>query len=106
MSSLLRQALSRNAPTFRFGTAGSGGLRWEGNLPIATNKYIEEWNARREALEEEFRWSAKNILILCITCVGVPAGLFNLTIRQWDVSDDAYGRQRRRFWPRDSPKDD
>ena len=79
--------------------------RWEGNLPITTNKYIEEWGSRRERLEEEFSFSPRNVVILGLTCVAFPALLFKLTILQLDYSDDANGRARRRFWPRDQFKD-
>ena len=105
MASYLAQALRRRGWSLSSGSPFAGQRRWEGNLPITKNKYVEEWNARREALEEEFRFSPKNILILGITCVAVPVMLFKLTILQLDYSDAANGRAPRRFWPRDSARD-
>ena len=105
MASYLTQALRRRGWSLSPVSPFTGQRRWEGNLPIATNKYVEEWNARRERLEEEFRFSPKNLLILGITCIGVPVMLFKLTILQYDGADATNGRARRRFWPRDSPND-
>ena len=103
MASVLQSVWRRNL--FRFGPTLSQPRRWEGNLPITTNKYIEEWSARRERLEEEFRFSPRNVVILGLTCVAFPVLLFKLTILQLDYADDANGRARRRFWPRDKMRD-
>lgn len=106
MASSLMYALRRSGLSFRNPAAVTVARRWEGNLPITTNKFIEEWGARREALEEEFRFSPRNIVILGLTCIAFPVLLFKLTIYQFDCADAVHGRAPRRFWPRDPIRDD
>jgi hypothetical protein len=36
------------------------------------NKFVEEWNGRREITEKTFELSGKNVPILIMTCIGFP----------------------------------
>merc|ERR1711977_745408 len=56
--------------------AGSIQKRYVGNLPVRTNSYIENWAHRRENIEHEFTFSARNVGIIALTGVLVPFFLY------------------------------
>eukprot|EP00588_Corethron_pennatum_P001895 CAMPEP_0194297908 /NCGR_PEP_ID=MMETSP0169-20130528/59872_1 /TAXON_ID=218684 /ORGANISM="Corethron pennatum, Strain L29A3" /LENGTH=95 /DNA_ID=CAMNT_0039047835 /DNA_START=566 /DNA_END=853 /DNA_ORIENTATION=- len=41
-------------------------------MDVQKNKYIEEWNGRREITEEVFYVNSKTIPTLLVTCVAFP----------------------------------
>ena len=55
--------------------------RGVGNLPVKSNKYIEDFGARRETIEKEFRWDGPTIRRLLIWGLAVPVGIYKMTVR-------------------------
>lgn len=50
--------------------------RHVGDLPVKPNKYIEQWAARRELVEEEFKWDAKTITQVVTFGLLVPYAIY------------------------------
>ena len=55
--------------------------RGVGNLPVKGNKYIEDFGARRETIEKEFRWDGATIRRLAIWGIAVPVGIYKMMVR-------------------------
>ena len=47
-----------------------------GDLHVKPNKFIENWAARREAVEFGFRWTPKSLLTLGIVGVAIPGAVY------------------------------
>ncbi|KAL3791954.1 hypothetical protein ACHAWO_009469 [Cyclotella atomus] len=48
-------------------------------MHVKKNKFVEEWNGRREITEQAFEVGPKNIITLLVTCVGIPYGVYYMT---------------------------
>jgi hypothetical protein len=46
--------------------------RFAGDLPVKPNKYVEDMAYRREHIENEFTWSAKNLTNIAVFAFLVP----------------------------------
>jgi hypothetical protein len=57
-----------------------------GAMGVKKNPYIEAWVARRETLEETFRFTPRNVWNALLFGVGVPLGLYVLFARDMQES--------------------
>ncbi|KAL7546637.1 hypothetical protein ACHAWF_009972 [Thalassiosira exigua] len=48
-------------------------------MHIQKNKFVEEWNGRREITEKAFEVKPKNLPALILTCVLLPYGVYAMT---------------------------
>ena len=54
-----------------------------GGMEVNKNKFIEDWNAGRENLEFNFRWTRRNLAIVGIFGVAVPLLLYKGIVREF-----------------------
>ena len=73
-----------------------------GNLPVKSNKYIEDFGARRETIEKEFRWDGPTSRRLLVWGLLVPIGIYKMTCYEFDQTDEFGGKPKRDLWG--SPK--
>lgn len=45
---------------------------WSHKMDVKKNKFVEEWNGRREMTEHSFELSRKNVPTLILTCLILP----------------------------------
>ncbi len=55
-----------------------GGGPYPYNLGVKKNKFIEEWNGRREITEKAFNASAANVPWIITLCLIVPYGVYTV----------------------------
>eukprot|EP00956_Cyclotella_meneghiniana_P011515 scaffold16169_cov62-Cyclotella_meneghiniana.AAC.6 len=48
-------------------------------MHVKKNKYVEEWNGRREITEQAFEVGPKNIVSILVCCVGFPYLVYYMT---------------------------
>lgn len=52
--------------------------RFAGDMPAKPNKFVEDWATRREHLEQEFRWSGKNLTRIAVFGFAIPIAVYKL----------------------------
>jgi hypothetical protein len=48
-------------------------------MHVKKNKFVEEWNGRREITEQAFEVGPKNIISILVCVVAIPYGIYQLT---------------------------
>lgn len=48
-------------------------------MHVKKNKFVEEWNGRREITEQAFEVNPKNLPALLVFCVLIPYGIYSAT---------------------------
>ena len=51
-------------------------------MHVKKNKYVEEWNGRREITEKAFTVNPNNLFSLVLCCVVIPYGVYDMTRRE------------------------
>ncbi len=97
-----RRNAARLGEMFRGLAATKTQSRGVGNLPVKTNKYIEDFGARRETIEKEFAWDSATIRRLLVWGLAVPVGIYKMTVFEFDSADSFGGKPKRDMWG--SPK--
>ncbi|URD92317.1 hypothetical protein MUK42_01577 [Musa troglodytarum] len=59
------------------------GAEMGGGMEVNKNKYIEDWNAARENLEFNFRWTRRNLAIVGIFGLAVPILVYKGIVREF-----------------------
>ncbi|RWW59311.1 hypothetical protein BHE74_00033755 [Ensete ventricosum] len=59
------------------------GAEMGGGMEVNKNKYIEDWNAARENLELNFRWTRRNLAIVGIFGLAVPILVYKGIVREF-----------------------
>lgn len=54
-----------------------------GGMEVNKNKWIEEWNAGRENLEFNFRWSRRNLFVVGLFGLAVPFLVYKGIVREF-----------------------
>ncbi|AQL00463.1 hypothetical protein SEVIR_5G322900v4 [Setaria viridis] len=65
-----------------------------GGMEVHKNRWIEEWNAGRENLEFNFRWTRRSLAVVGLFGLAVPILVYKGIVREFD--EDA-GRPYRKF---------
>ena len=55
-----------------------GGGPYPYNLGVRKNKFIEEWNGRREITEKSFNASGKTVPWIITLCLVLPYGVYSV----------------------------
>ena len=55
-----------------------GGGPFPYGLNVKKNKFVEEWNGRREITEKSFSASADKVATILFYCVVIPYGIYSL----------------------------
>ena len=71
--------------------------RFAGDLPVKSNKYIEDWATFRENVEYTYKWDAKTWRRLGLWLFAFPFGIYQITCAEFDKVDSKYGREPRDF---------
>ncbi|RRT48912.1 hypothetical protein B296_00045791, partial [Ensete ventricosum] len=61
------------------------GAEMGGGMEVNKNKYIEDWNAARENLELNFRWTRRNLAIVGIFGLAVPILVYKGIVREFRI---------------------
>ncbi|KAI8107431.1 hypothetical protein PSENEW3n2_00003906 [Picochlorum sp. SENEW3] len=75
-----------------------------GNLPVKSNKYIEEFGARRETIEKEFEWDGPTLRRIAVWGLLVPYGVYQMMLFEFDKTDAFGGKPKRDMWGSPSAK--
>jgi len=77
---IMRHVLNRAGGNFAKGsqrrTMGGGPFPY--GLNVKKNKYVEEWNGRREITEKAFQATADKVFTIVICCCVIPFGIYSL----------------------------
>lgn len=57
-------------------------------MHVKKNKFVEEWNGRREITEQTFEVGPKNIIQLLVTCVGFPYFVYHISRTELQTRGD------------------
>ncbi|XP_078168855.1 neuronal acetylcholine receptor subunit alpha-5 [Carex rostrata] len=68
-----------------------------GGMEVNKNKWIEEWNAGRENLEFNFRWSRRNIVVVGLFGLALPYLVYKGVVREFHMQDEDARRPLRKF---------
>ncbi|KAG1367759.1 uncharacterized protein [Elaeis guineensis] len=68
-----------------------------GGMEVNKNRWIEAWNAGRENLEFNFRWTRRNLAIVGIFGVAVPILIYKGIVNEFHMQDEDAGRPLRKF---------
>lgn len=79
-----------------------GQKRAVGNLPVKPNRYIEDFGARRETIEKEFRWDGPTTRRVLVWGLAVPYAVYRMMVYESDATDAFGGKPKRDMWG--SPK--
>lgn len=71
--------------------------RFAGNLPVKGNKHVEDWNTRREHIENEFKWDGKTFTRLGLFVVVAPVLIYSMTTSEFHHADAKFGRKEKQF---------
>lgn len=66
--------------------------RFAGDLPVKSNKYVEDWNVYRENVELSFKWDKKTITRLVLWAGIAPVVVYTFIGREMDISSRFAGR--------------
>uniref|UniRef100_A0A0D3EU16 Uncharacterized protein n=1 Tax=Oryza barthii TaxID=65489 RepID=A0A0D3EU16_9ORYZ len=68
-----------------------------GGMEVHKNKWIEEWNAGRENLEFNFRWTRRSLAVVGLFGLAVPILVYKGIVREFHMQDEDAGRPYRKF---------
>ncbi|OVA19285.1 hypothetical protein BVC80_521g90 [Macleaya cordata] len=68
-----------------------------GGMEVNKNRYVEEWNAARENLEHNFRWSRRNLAIFGIFGIAIPILVYKGIVKEFHMQDEDYGRPHKKY---------
>ncbi|CAO2182977.1 unnamed protein product, partial [Urochloa humidicola] len=68
-----------------------------GGMEMHKNRWIEEWNAGRENLEFNFRWSRRSLAVVGLFGLAVPILVYKGIVREFHMQDEDAGRPLRKF---------
>ncbi|KAG8055433.1 hypothetical protein GUJ93_ZPchr0001g32408 [Zizania palustris] len=68
-----------------------------GGMEVNKNRWIEEWNAGRENLEFNFRWSRRSLAVVGLFGIAVPFLVYKGIVREFHMQDEDAGRPYRKF---------
>lgn len=57
-------------------------------MHVKKNKYVEEWNGRREITEKAFKVDPNSLPAILLFCVAIPYSLYALTRRELIIKGD------------------
>jgi len=57
-----------------------------GDMDVKKNKFVEEWNGRREITEKAFEYTPKATVTLLLTMVAFPAFVYGLCKSELETS--------------------
>jgi len=57
-------------------------------MHVRKNKYVEEWNGRREITEKAFEVNPNNLGILVVMCLAIPYGIYHITRKELMIKGD------------------
>lgn len=69
-----------------------------GNLPVKSNKYVEDFGARRETIEKEFQWDGQTVRRIALWGVLVPYGIYRMMVYEFDSTDEFGSKPKRDLW--------
>ena len=93
----LRSSLAQTGRAIRLSPPlNSQQQRFAGQLPVKSNKHIEEWSTYRENLEHHFEPS-KSWGRLLVFGIGFPLFIYNVAVAEFHKTDKLYGRKKREF---------
>jgi uncharacterized protein YjiS (DUF1127 family) len=69
-----------------------------GNLPVKSNKYIEDFGARRETIEKEFAWDGPTLRRIALWGVLVPYGIYQMVVYESNRTDEFGKKPKRDMW--------
>lgn len=69
-----------------------------GNLPVKSNKYIEDFGARRETIEKEFQWDGQTLRRIGLWGLLVPYGIYRMILFEFDSTDAFGSKPKRDLW--------
>jgi hypothetical protein len=69
-----------------------------GNLPVHSNKYLEEWIRGREHIEETFKWDGQTLWRLFMWVGVFPYGVYSLAASEMAKADKKFGREPKKVW--------
>ena len=65
-----------------------GGAGFTDAMHVKKNKYVEEWNGRREITEQAFEVNPSTLGPIIFCCVIFPAAIYNFTRRELIIKGD------------------
>ncbi|CAO1945080.1 unnamed protein product, partial [Urochloa humidicola] len=68
-----------------------------GGMEVHKNRWIEEWNAGRENLEFNFRWTRRSLAVVGLFGIAVPILVYKGIVREFHMQDEDAGRPLRKF---------
>uniref|UniRef100_A0A0E0C7G4 NADH dehydrogenase [ubiquinone] 1 beta subcomplex subunit 4 n=1 Tax=Oryza meridionalis TaxID=40149 RepID=A0A0E0C7G4_9ORYZ len=68
-----------------------------GGMEVHKNRWIEEWNAGRENLEFNFRWTRRSLAVVGLFGLAVPILVYKGIVREFHMQDEDAGRPPRKF---------
>jgi len=74
-----------------------------GNLPVKSNKYVEDFGARRETIEKEFQWDGQTLRRIGLWGLLVPYGIYRMMVYEFDSTDAFGSKPKRDLWGSRSP---
>jgi hypothetical protein len=64
---------------------------------VKPNQFVELHGHAREVVERTFRFSPRTVGVIAIFGVGVPYLLYRGCVNEFNVADDKYERERKKF---------
>lgn len=58
------------------------------SMHVKKNKYVEEWNGRREITEKAFEVNPDTLPAIILCCLVFPFGVYSLTRRELIIKGD------------------
>ncbi|XP_043712195.1 uncharacterized protein LOC122660985 [Telopea speciosissima] len=68
-----------------------------GGMEVNKNRHIEDWNAARENLEHNFRWTRRNFALVGIFGIALPVLVYKGIVKEFHLQDEEYRRPPRKF---------
>ncbi|CAO2178385.1 unnamed protein product, partial [Urochloa humidicola] len=68
-----------------------------GGMEVHKNRWIEEWNAGRENLEFNFRWTRRSLAVVGLFGIAVPILVYKGIVREFHMQDEDAERPLRKF---------
>ncbi|KAL5839008.1 hypothetical protein ACOSQ3_011715 [Xanthoceras sorbifolium] len=68
-----------------------------GGMEANKNKFIEEWGSVRENLEQNFRWTRRNLALVGLFGIAIPIFVYRGIVKEFHMQDEDAGRPYRKF---------
>ena len=62
-------------------------------LKVKKNKFVEEWNGKREITEKSFKFDQEKLPTVLVTLVFIPVGIYTLVRREMEVTGDRHYKE-------------